>query len=117
VKLKKSSTETFQLLTEAYGEECMSHASVFEWHKKSTQELFKVQFKGNERRNESQPTRPERRNESWPRMPVKRCAGQVGCPSCKDDDQEELPATENGGLSMKDRFGGKSRRNRVQGKA
>jgi len=33
VKLKKSMTETFQLLTEAYGEDCMSHACVFEWHK------------------------------------------------------------------------------------
>ena len=34
VKLKKSATETFQLLTEAYGEECMSRARVFEWHKR-----------------------------------------------------------------------------------
>jgi hypothetical protein len=35
VKLKKSLTETFQLLTESYGEECMSRARVFEWHKKA----------------------------------------------------------------------------------
>ena len=34
VKLKKSATETFQLLTEAYGEDCMSRAGVFEWHKR-----------------------------------------------------------------------------------
>jgi hypothetical protein len=34
VKLKKSATETFQLLTEAYGEECMSHARLSEWHKR-----------------------------------------------------------------------------------
>jgi len=34
VKLKKSVTETFQLLTEAYGEDCMSNARVFEWHKR-----------------------------------------------------------------------------------
>jgi len=34
VKLKKSVTETFQLLTEAYGEDCMSRARVFEWHKR-----------------------------------------------------------------------------------
>ena len=34
VKLKKSATETFQLLTEAYGEDCMSRAPVFEWHKR-----------------------------------------------------------------------------------
>jgi transposase len=27
-------TETFQLLTEAYGEDCMSHARVFAWHKR-----------------------------------------------------------------------------------
>jgi len=30
VKLKKSVTETFQLLTEAYGEDCKSRACVFE---------------------------------------------------------------------------------------
>ena len=34
VKLKKLATETFQLLTEAYGEDCMSRARVFEWHKR-----------------------------------------------------------------------------------
>jgi hypothetical protein len=33
MKLKKSMMETFQLLTEAYGEDCMSPACVFEWHK------------------------------------------------------------------------------------
>ena len=33
VKLKKSATETFQLLTDAYSEDCMSRACVFEWHK------------------------------------------------------------------------------------
>jgi hypothetical protein len=26
--------ETFELLTEAYGEECMSRACIFEWHKR-----------------------------------------------------------------------------------
>jgi len=34
VKLKLSATETFQLLTEAYGGDCMSRARVFEWHKR-----------------------------------------------------------------------------------
>ena len=34
MKLKKSAKETFQLLTEAYGEDCMSRAHVFEWHKR-----------------------------------------------------------------------------------
>ena len=34
VKLKKSETETFQLLTEAYIEVFMSPARVFEWHKR-----------------------------------------------------------------------------------
>ena len=34
VKLKKSAKETFQLLTEAYGEDCTSRARVFEWHKR-----------------------------------------------------------------------------------
>ncbi|GFT88868.1 hypothetical protein TNCV_906791 [Trichonephila clavipes] len=33
VKLKKSATKTFQILTEAYGDETLSHAHVFEWHK------------------------------------------------------------------------------------
>jgi hypothetical protein len=32
--LKNSATETFQLLTEAYSEDCMSWAHVFEWHKR-----------------------------------------------------------------------------------
>ena len=34
VKLKKSATETFLLLTEAYGEDCVSRARVFQWHKR-----------------------------------------------------------------------------------
>jgi hypothetical protein len=34
VKLKKSETETFQLLAEAYGEDSMSLAHVFEWHER-----------------------------------------------------------------------------------
>ena len=33
VKLKKSDKETFQLLTEVYGEDCTSRACMFEWHK------------------------------------------------------------------------------------
>jgi len=33
VQLKKSATETFQLSREAYGEDCMSRARVFQWHK------------------------------------------------------------------------------------
>jgi hypothetical protein len=32
-KLDKSSSETLQMLTEAYGAEAMKKASVFEWHK------------------------------------------------------------------------------------
>ena len=39
VKLKKSAIETFQLLTEAYGEDCMSRACMFEWHKQLLAEL------------------------------------------------------------------------------
>ena len=34
VKLRKSVTEMFQLLTEDYGENCMSRAHVSEWHKR-----------------------------------------------------------------------------------
>jgi hypothetical protein len=33
VKMKKSTMETFQLLTKAYGEDGRSNARVFEWHK------------------------------------------------------------------------------------
>jgi len=34
VKLKKSDTETFNMLHEAYGEMTLSRAYVFEWHKR-----------------------------------------------------------------------------------
>ncbi|XP_039610931.1 protein GVQW3-like [Polypterus senegalus] len=34
VKLNKTPTECFQMLTGAYGEYCMSRARVFEWHKR-----------------------------------------------------------------------------------
>jgi len=34
VKLKKSPTECFKLLTEVYGEVTMSRTRVFEWHKR-----------------------------------------------------------------------------------
>ena len=34
VKLKKSATETYQMLLEAYGDKCLSRACVFEWHKR-----------------------------------------------------------------------------------
>ena len=34
VKLNKTATESFRMLTEVYGEECMSRARVFEWHKR-----------------------------------------------------------------------------------
>jgi transposase len=43
VKLKKAATETFEMLKSAYGEECLSRRSVFEWHKrfKEVRELLK----------------------------------------------------------------------------
>jgi hypothetical protein len=34
VKLKKTATETFEMLKSVYGEECLSRTSVFEWHKR-----------------------------------------------------------------------------------
>jgi histone-lysine N-methyltransferase SETMAR len=34
VKLRKSATETFHLLKEVYGEDCLSRTQVFEWHKR-----------------------------------------------------------------------------------
>jgi hypothetical protein len=33
-ELKKTATGTFQMLKSAYGEECSSRTSVFEWHKR-----------------------------------------------------------------------------------
>ena len=33
-KLGKSATETYSLLTEVYGDQCLSHTQVFEWFKK-----------------------------------------------------------------------------------
>jgi hypothetical protein len=33
VKLKKTVTETLEMLKSAYGEECLSRTSVCEWHK------------------------------------------------------------------------------------
>ena len=50
VKLKKSAMESFQLLTGAYGEDCMSRARVSEWNKRRSEgretlkdESFEVQ--------------------------------------------------------------------------
>ncbi|XP_050538772.1 protein GVQW3-like [Daktulosphaira vitifoliae] len=34
VKLKKTVAESFRILCEVYGEECLSRACVFEWHKR-----------------------------------------------------------------------------------
>ncbi|GFT38952.1 hypothetical protein TNCV_388171 [Trichonephila clavipes] len=34
IREKKSATKTFQILTEAYGDETLSSAHVFEWHKR-----------------------------------------------------------------------------------
>jgi hypothetical protein len=33
LKLKKKATETFEMLENAYGEECLSRTSGSEWHK------------------------------------------------------------------------------------
>jgi hypothetical protein len=33
VKLKKTTTETFEMLKSAYSEKCLSRKNVFEWHK------------------------------------------------------------------------------------
>jgi hypothetical protein len=45
VKLKKTATETFEMLKSAYGEECLLRSSVFECHKRHT-EAQKVSIKG-----------------------------------------------------------------------
>jgi hypothetical protein len=35
VKLKKTTSEAFEMFKSAYGEECLSRTSVFEWFKRS----------------------------------------------------------------------------------
>jgi hypothetical protein len=32
VQLKKTATETFEMLKSPYGEECLSRTNAFEWH-------------------------------------------------------------------------------------
>jgi hypothetical protein len=44
VKLKKSVKGSFQLLTEAYGEDCMSRAQIFEWHKRFSEGRESVKY-------------------------------------------------------------------------
>lgn len=34
LKLKKTATETFEVLKSVYSEECLLRTSVFEWHKR-----------------------------------------------------------------------------------
>jgi transposase len=49
VKLKKTATETFELLKSVNGEECLSRTSVFEWHirfKAGRESLQDVERKG-----------------------------------------------------------------------
>jgi hypothetical protein len=41
VKLKKTATETFEMLKSAYREKRLSRTSVFEWHKKLKKRLRK----------------------------------------------------------------------------
>jgi hypothetical protein len=33
-KLKKTATETFEMLKSVYGKKCLSRTNVFEWHRK-----------------------------------------------------------------------------------
>jgi hypothetical protein len=43
VKLKKTATDPFEMLKSAYGEECFSRTSVFEWHKRFKEEQESLQ--------------------------------------------------------------------------
>jgi hypothetical protein len=43
VILKKTATETFEMLKSTYGEECLLRTSVFEWHKRYV-EAYKVRM-------------------------------------------------------------------------
>jgi hypothetical protein len=58
-------------------------------------------------------TNQEHLKEEMKSTPERRNVEQVRCSSQKDDGQDRVPASENGGLSTKDgghRFGGKSKR-------
>jgi hypothetical protein len=43
VKLKKTATETFEMLKSAYGEECLLRISVFECHKRFKAQKARMQ--------------------------------------------------------------------------
>jgi hypothetical protein len=42
-KLEKSATETYNLLIEVYGDECLSHSQVFEWFKRCKEGLGEIE--------------------------------------------------------------------------
>jgi transposase len=46
IKLKKTATETFEMLNSAYDEECLSRTSVFEWLKRSKEGRKSLQGDG-----------------------------------------------------------------------
>ncbi|GFX64809.1 hypothetical protein TNCV_4193041 [Trichonephila clavipes] len=53
VKLKKSATKTFQILTKAYGDENLSGAHVFEWVNSSEREALQPLLKGDQAKMEN----------------------------------------------------------------
>jgi hypothetical protein len=48
VKLKETTAETFEMLRNVYGEECLSRACLFEWHKRFIDALRKRECKNRE---------------------------------------------------------------------
>jgi transposase len=61
VKLKKTATETFEMLKSAYGEECLSRTIVFEWHKRFKEE--RVSLQDDERKGRPSTSRTEESKE------------------------------------------------------
>jgi hypothetical protein len=69
VKLKETTTETFEMLKSAHGGECLSRANVFEWHEKG-----EGRFKTMERKPVLQLPEQKNRRKSlkniWPKIEV-----------------------------------------------
>jgi transposase len=61
VKLKKTATETFEMLKNVYSEECLSRTSASEWHKRLKEGRESLQ--GDERKGRPSTSRKEESTE------------------------------------------------------
>ncbi|GFV55279.1 uncharacterized protein TNCV_5010261 [Trichonephila clavipes] len=62
-KFKKSAVKTFQILTEAYGDETLSRAQVFEWYKQFSE--GRVSVEEDESAGNQRGKRPELGSDEW----------------------------------------------------